>query len=491
MLCVSNLMVLLDLTIVNVSLPHIAGNLAVSPDQGAWTITSYAVAEAVGVPLTGWLAQRFGAVRTFLVGIGGFGLFSLLCGLSTTLEMLVACRIGQGLCGGPIMPLTQALIMRVIPEQSRTGALAVWAMTLGIAPALGPLIGGIITDTVSWHWLFLINVPIAVGGVVFGMALLREHENETLRVPIDAIGLFLLIFWIGSLQLMLDLGRDRDWFEDAWIVSLAVMAAIGLAAFLVWELTEEHPIVDLRVFRHRGFTMGVVAMGLCFASYFSSIVLVPLWLQTSLGYTGVLAGVASSIHAYIGVLMGRVVVKLMAWVDARMLVSMGMLWMAGITVWRAQWTTQVGLFEILLPSAMMGFGVPFMFIPLTGMAMTSVRPEEAETAAGLQNFVRTTAIAFGATISLTLWFSAQSVARSELVGKLQPQAASEALAASGMSAESSRQVISSIVQQEAVTLSVNNMFYLLAFLFALAALLVWMVPRPNLASIGAKGAAGH
>ncbi|MDE0946806.1 MAG: DHA2 family efflux MFS transporter permease subunit, partial [Sphingobium sp.] len=211
-LALSNFMVVLDLTIANVSVPHIAGNLGITPDQGTWIITSYAVAEAICVPLTGWLAQRFGVVKMFIWAMIGFGIFSVLCGLSMSLTMLVACRIGQGLCGGPIMPMSQTLLLRIFPPDQRARAMGLWAMTTLLGPAMGPIIGGYISDNWSWHWIFFINVPIAILCVTAAMALLRPVETETARLPIDRMGLFLLVFWIGCLQIMLDIGRDHDWF---------------------------------------------------------------------------------------------------------------------------------------------------------------------------------------------------------------------------------------------------------------------------------------
>src|SRR6185369_1217437 len=196
-MALSNFMVILDLTIANVSVPHIAGNLGITLDQGTWIITSYAVAEAICVPLTGWLAGRFGSVRLFVFAMAGFGLFSLVCGISPTLGVLVAARIGQGICGAPLMPMTQALLLRVFPPERRTKAMSIWALTVLMGPATGPILGGYISDNFSWHWIFLINVPIALGCVFVAATVLRTVETPTVRLPIDRMGLALLVFWIG------------------------------------------------------------------------------------------------------------------------------------------------------------------------------------------------------------------------------------------------------------------------------------------------------
>lgn len=357
-LALSNFMVVLDLTIANVSVPHIAGNLGISADQGTWIITSYAVAEAICVPLTGWLAQRFGAVRLFTFGMLGFGLFSLLCGLSMTLGMIVACRIGQGLCGGPLMPMSQTLLMRVFPPDQRARVMGLWAMTTLLGPALGPIFGGYISDNWSWHWIFFINVPIAVVCVLATMALLRPVETPRVKLPIDYMGLGLLIFWIGCLQIMLDIGRDRDWFGDPLIVILAVFAAIGFCVFIIWELTEEHPIVDLRVFRHVGFTSGVFTLALCFGAYFAGIVVIPQWLQISMGYTAAWAGYATAFTAMTAILVAPIAGRLVNKVDVRIMISGSVAWIGIMTLWRAHWTTDADFWTIALPQLVQGFGMP-------------------------------------------------------------------------------------------------------------------------------------
>ena len=271
-LAFSNFMVVLDMTVANVSVPHIAGDVGVSSDQGTWVITSYAVAEAICVPLTGWLAQRFGAVRVFLWAMMGFAGFSLLCGLSQTLQMLVVARIGQGLCGGPIMPMSQTLMVRVFPPEKRAMSMGLWAMTVILGPAMGPIVGGMISDNYSWHWIFFINVPIGLVVTFFGYIMLTPVETETRHVPIDKVGLALLVLWIGCLQILLDLGRDRDWFADPKMTALGIISAIGFCVFVIWELTEEHPVVDLRIFRHLGFTSTVLTQSMCFGAYFSGVV---------------------------------------------------------------------------------------------------------------------------------------------------------------------------------------------------------------------------
>ncbi|MBH1991927.1 MAG: DHA2 family efflux MFS transporter permease subunit [Sphingomonadaceae bacterium] len=478
-LAMSNFMVVLDLTIANVSVPHIAGNLGISPDQGTWIITSYAVAEAICVPLTGWLAMRFGVVKMFTMAMIGFGLFSVLCGMSMTLGMIVACRIGQGLCGGPIMPMSQTLMLRIFPPERRARAMGLWAMTTLLGPAMGPIVGGYISDNWSWHWIFFINLPIAVVCVFAAQALLRPVETDTAKVPIDKMGLFLLVFWIGCLQIMLDIGRDHDWFNDPLIVLLAVLAVVGFCAFIIWELTEEHPIVDLRVFRHIGFSSGVFSLALCFGAYFSGIIVIPQWLQTAQGYTATWAGIVTAFTAMAALMTAPVVARFIGKVDPRIMISGAVFWLGLMTLWRAHWTSGVDFWSMAAPQFIQGFAMPFFMIPLTTLTLGSVLPRETASAAGLQNFVRTMALAIATSLVLTGWGNSQRVSRNELAGVLQPADTQAQLANMGLSTDQARQMISNIVDQESLAIAVDHVFFMSALVLFTAAVVVWLAPRPS------------
>jgi MFS transporter, DHA2 family, multidrug resistance protein len=474
----SNFLVVLDSTITNVSVPNIAGGLAVAPDQGTWVITSYTVAEAIMVPLSGWLAQRFGTVRLFVAATMGFGICSALCGFASSLPILVTFRVLQGICGGPIMPLSQTLLRRIFPAAKQGQALALWSMTTVVAPIAGPLLGGELVDNMGWPWIFYVNVPVAVLVSVGVARLLTRHETATERIPIDFVGLALLVTWVGAMQIMLDKGKDLDWFGSGFIVTLAVIVVIGFVAFLIWELTDEHPIVDLRIFRHRGFAAAAIVMSLAFGSFFSSVVLLPLWLQTGIGYTATWAGRATAFQGVFSIIMSPIVARWTAKGDGRLLVSFGMIMFGVVTLWRSTFDTDINFAKIVLPQLGQGFAIPFFFIPLISVALASVLPREITSAAGLLTFMRSTAAAFATSITTTQWANLATARRVDLAGSLNaPQSWLDALTRAGSSAGQSLGQLDQLVQTQAVMLATDRVFFVTAFVFLLAAAVVWIAPR--------------
>lgn len=480
LLAFSNFIVVLDMTVANVSIPHIAGDLGVSMDQGTWIITTYAVAEALTVPLTGWLAQRFGALRLYVTCMAGFGLFSFLCGISTTLQMIVICRIGQGLCGGLVMPIAQTLLLRLFPRKDLRKAMLLSSMTVMLGPALGPTVGGFISDNFGWNWIFLINIPLVIGLIVFALTMLRPLESPTRKVPVDVIGLFLMVLWIGCLQLMMDLGRNRDWFADPLVVVLAIVAAVGFCAFLIWELTEKHPIVDIRVFRHGGFTFGVLALALCFGSYFASIVVIPQWLQSSMGYPAVLAGFVTSCTALAALVTSQFASKAVAkGVDPRLMVSLAIAWLGCMSLVRSTWSNGSDFWHLAAPQLIQGLGMAFFILPLSIISIGAVDEDEIATATGIQNFVRTLFIGISTATALTIWGDTRQEARSELASKLQPDSTMGTLTDAGFTTEQARGIISNLVEREAVVMAVDHVFLISAAVFFICAAVVWLAPRPK------------
>jgi DHA2 family multidrug resistance protein len=480
LLASANFIAVLDMTIANVSTPSIAGSLGISSSQGTWIITSYSVAEAIVVPLTGWIAGRFGQVRVFACAMALFGGFSVLCGLSHSLGFLVFGRIMQGLSGGLLMPLSQTLLLRIFPKSKANAAMALWAMTTLVAPVLGPILGGYLCDNFSWPLIFFINVPIAAVCAPVAFKVLRRYEARSVRTPIDKVGLALLILFVGALQLMLDLGKEHDWFNSLEIRALGITALAGFLVFAAWELTEKHPIVDLRVFRHRGFTASVITLALAFGAMFGSNVLTPLWLQSHMGYTATWAGLATAWSGVLAVMAAPVAGARLAKVDPRRLVFIGLSWIALITGARASVTGDATYWDIALPLMLTGLGMPFFFVPLTALSLGSVDPEETTSAAGLQNFLRTMSGAVATSLVTTSWEEKTSYVHAELAGLSDRNGETLAsLARQGFSPEQALQILDRMVEGQSVTIATNQVMALLAFAFALGAAVIWCAPKPK------------
>jgi len=475
-----NFLVVLDTTIANVSVNTIAGDLGVSSSQGTWVITSYAVAEAITVPLTGWLANKFGAQRVFITCFIAFAAGSLLCGLSNSLGMLLGMRVLLGLVGGPIMPLSQLLLLRIFPKEKATFATVLWAMTTLIGPVAGPILGGIICDTIGWSWIFFIKVPMAAIGGLALLFLLRGQADPKTKAVIDGVGLALLVVWVGALQIMLDEGRNHDWFNSAEICTLAVVAAIGFAAFVIWELTEKNPIVDLRIFRHRGFTAAATTYAVGFGAFFASIVILPLWLQSNMGYTATWAGYATGIMGILAVFCAPAVGKAVDTFDPRLVVSLGILGLGLIMVWRMGFTPDVTFLQMAWPTLLTGVFMVMFFIPVTGLAMASVEPHEQASAAGISNFMRTLAGAFATSLVQSGWSNAARENQTELAGAMRHgQATVDAIMAQGGSREAATTALTTLVEGQSLMLATLNMFAAIALCFAFAATLIWLSPKPK------------
>jgi MFS transporter, DHA2 family, multidrug resistance protein len=402
-LALGTFMQVLDTSIANVSIPTIAGNLGVSSDQGTWVITSFAVANGVSVPLTGWLMQRFGVVRTFVASVILFTIASLLCGLAWSLPSLIGFRVLQGAVSGPMIPGSQALLINVFGAAKRHLALTIWSLTTLIAPIAGPLLGGYISDNYIWPWIFLINVPVGLLCGYICWVNLKSQETPTRKIAIDRVGLMLLVVWVGTLQIMLDKGKDLDWFHSTAIVVMLIVTVIAFVAWLIWELTEKHPIVDLSLFKSRSFTLGTVALCLGYGVFFGNIVLMPLWLQSYEGYTATWAGLVSAPSGVTAVLTSLVVGSLIRRFDPRLLAASSFALYAISYFMRAQLTADASFVAFMAPQLVQGLAMGLFFVTMLAVIFDRLPAEKIPAASGLSNFLRITAGSFATSLTTTMW----------------------------------------------------------------------------------------
>ncbi|MDP2027687.1 DHA2 family efflux MFS transporter permease subunit [Sulfuriferula sp.] len=495
-LALATFMNVLDTSIANVSIPAIAGDLGVSANQGTWVITSFAVANAITIPLTGFLTQRFGAVRLFVTSIVLFVIASWLCGLSTSLPMLIVFRVIQGAVAGPMIPLSQSLLLASYPKAKAGTALAIWSMTTLVAPVIGPVLGGWITDNISWSWIFYINIPVGLVAASVTWALYRKRETSTRRVPMDYVGLALLVVWVGALQIMLDKGKELDWFASPQIVTLAIVAVIGLIAFLIWELTDAHPIVDLTLFKRRNFWSGTLALAVAYGLFFGNVVLVPLWLQQYMGYTATDAGMVLAPVGLLAIFFSPWVGKNINKYDPRWFATLAFCIFALIFWMRSEFTTQTDYFTIMLPSLIQGIAVAVFFVPLVSLIFSGLPAERIPAASGLSNFARITAGAIGTSLVTTLWDDraiAHHAVLIEHINDASPatQAALKTMTDAGMSTQQALAQINLLISQQAHTLAADELFRISAILFIVLIGLIWLARPVKAATAAPEAAAAH
>ena len=481
-LALATFMNVLDTTIANVSIPHIAGDLSVSPNQGTWIITSYAVATAIVVPLSGWLARRFGEVRLFVTCTLLFSLASALCGLAPTFSSLVNFRALQGAVAGPMIPISQALLLKCYPPEKKGLALGFWSITTVVAPIIGPIMGGWITDNHGWEWIFYINVPVGFACSYITWNVLKERETTIVKQPVDKVGLALLAIWVGCLQLCLDAGQQEDWFDSPRITALAVTSFVGFVFFIAWELMEEHPIVDLAMFKNRNYTVATIAISLGYMAFFGNAVLIPLWLQTQMGYTALWAGLASAPIGVFTLILTPIVANNLHRMDLRWIATFAFSVFAFTSFWQASFNTDITFGGVALPRLMQGLGMACFFVPMTTISLSDVPHEKIASAAGMTNFVRILGGSFGTSLVITIWGDRISHHRTMLTENISSYNSAwnfmqNRMENMGMSVDGALQMVSHIVDRQSVMLATDDLFYLTGVLFTILIGFTWFSQR--------------
>ncbi|HXD75009.1 MAG TPA: DHA2 family efflux MFS transporter permease subunit [Vicinamibacterales bacterium] len=396
-------MEVLDTSVVNVSLPHIAGSLSATIDEATWTVTSYLVANAIILPMTGWLASTFGRKRLLMLSVVGFTAASFLCGLAPTLGTLIFFRVVQGATGGALQPLSQAVLLEAFPPEDRGKAMGFWGLGVVVAPILGPVLGGWLTDSYSWRWVFYINIPVGIASLVmtkmfiFDPSYLRQESRK-----VDYWGIGMLAVGIGALQILLDKGQEADWFSSNFMTALAVIATVTLISFVIYELVVEDPVVDLRVFKERSYAVGVFLMTVVGFVLYGSLVLLPIMLQTLLGYPALEAGIAMAPRGVGSFFMMPITGIMTGKYDARKLLTAGLV-IGGFTlVWLSWLNLQAGYWDIFWPQIIQGAGLSLLFVPLTTVSMDKIPREKMGNATSLFNLMRNIGGSIGIAVTGTM-----------------------------------------------------------------------------------------
>jgi DHA2 family multidrug resistance protein len=485
-------MEILDMTIVNVSIPAISGSLGVSTSEGTWTISSYMLAAAIMQPLSGWIARRFGEVRTFVTSVLLFMCFSAVCGMATSLPMLVGARLIQGLVSGPMMSVAQATLLRNYPLERRGMAIALWAMVIITAPICGPIIGGWITDNLSWPWLFYINLPVGAFSAAASWSILRKRESEKVRQPIDVIGLILLVIGVGSLQFMLDNGNEKDWFNSPVILAAAAVSLVSLTFLIPWELTDKHPVIDLHLFSRRNFRVATCVIGVAFFAFTGVNIIFPLWLQTTVGYTATWAGLAVAPVGLLTLVAAPLVGRNMSRLNLRLAVSFAFCIFGIAVFWTATLNETASFVQFATPRFLQGLGIAFFFLPLNQMMLSGIPPSELASASGLNNFVRTMSGSIATALTVFMWNRRTDYHHAVLTEHVRSSAGAwteyqAALGNHGVTGTAALQYVDRVIANQAMTLGVNDVFHVLGWMYLLLIPFIWLA-KPPFAARGADPA---
>lgn len=483
---------IIDTSVVNVSLDHIRGSLSAGIDESTWTITSYLVSNAIIIPMTGWLSRLFGRRRYLVFSVTLFTMSSLLCGMAWNLKSLVFFRILQGVGGGALQPISQSILLETFPRKQHGMAMALFGVGIMFGPIIGPVLGGWITDNWSWHWIFFINIPIGVISVFMILLFIQDpNYMQRVKMKIDYWGLALLSVGLGCLQIVLDKGQRDDWFSSEFITMLTLISAISLLLFVIVErYFAEHPIVNFKTFRNLSFTTGNVVMFFAFFNLFGSIVLLPVYLQTLMGYNATLAGLVlgpGGIATLIAMpIAGRLVTK----VNPKALLIFGIIVSAYSTHLMSRFSLLADFNTVIWPRIVLGIGMGFLFIPLTTMTMSSIRKEDMANASAIYNLLRNLGGSFGVAFVTTVIARGAQTHQNVLIEHITPfdrgyqiavSQAGQALKYAGINpvvagAAGTETVYGQLLRQASM-LSFNEAFYFLSIFMIMILPLVFIMKK--------------
>lgn len=498
---IPTLIEILDTSVANVALTHIQGSLSAGQEEVTWVLTSYLVANAVVIPMSGWLARLFGRKVYLLLSLVVFTVSSGLCGMATSLEQLILFRILQGIGGGGLQPMSQAILMETFPPRQRGLAMAIFGMGVVLGPILGPLLGGWLTDNMTWRWIFYINLP--VGLLAFFMVTSFIHdpvyqERRQQGEKVDYVGLSLLVLGIGCLQIVLDTGQQHDWFQSDLIVGLSMVSGISITALIFWELTQEKPILDLRIFKDASFATGNIVMFFGFFAFFGSIVLLPMFLQGLMGYTALQAGLVLGPGGAVALVAMPVVGKLTERVDSRYILAAGMMVSAYALYYMSGFNLHIDFATAVTSRVIQGVSMPFFFVALSYLAFAYVPKEKMNNASAIFNLLRNLGGSFGTAFVTTLLAQRTQFHHARMIEHLSPfdpgfsirvqQIASAVKMRLGEFVDAERYaqaVIYGRMNREAAALSYNDAFHAQFLLFLCLIALIVIIKKPPIGKQGA------
>ncbi|HET6461912.1 MAG TPA: DHA2 family efflux MFS transporter permease subunit [Syntrophales bacterium] len=485
------LMVIVDTSVVNVSLDHIRGSLSAGIDESTWSITSYLAANAIVIPISGWLSRLLGRKRLLILSVALFTLSSFLCGLAWSIQSLVVFRVLQGLSGGTLQPISQSILLETFPPSQHGTAMAIFGIGIMFGPIIGPFLGGWITDNWSWHWIFFINIPVGAVSILMSLFFIMDPAYlRGMKMKIDYWGLVFLGVGIGCLQIMLDKGQREDWFASDFITWLCVACVMSLLIFVITELVTEHPIVDLRILKDFSFSLGNIIVFFVYVSLFGSIVLLPIYLQSLMGYTSTLAGLVLAPGGVASLMIMPIVGLLITRINSKGIVIAGIFVTAFSTYLMSMFNRLADFNTIVWPRIIMGVGVGLIIIPLTTLTLSRMKKEQMGNATSIFNLVRNIGGSFGVAISTTILTRRAQFHQARLIDHLTPFDMSYTVGSSqasqvlqhrglepGVAGQGGLAAIYEEVMREASMMSFNDVFYLLSVMLVLTVPLVFFMQR--------------